>query len=82
LISDPLICPTLPCLQTAIRESVIAALLVVVVRLVAVVIGSYAGATAGGLKPEHQRVFWMSMITQVSVDGSCRVVWWLTLSIS
>jgi hypothetical protein len=44
---------------------VIAALLVVLVRLVAVVIGSHVGASAGGLKPEHQRIFWMSMVTQV-----------------
>ena len=53
-------------LQAAIADSVWVALLVFVMRLAAIMAGSWTGCRAGGVKSEtQQRVFWMSMVTQV-----------------
>lgn len=47
------------------------ALLVVLVRLAAILLGSKVGCDMGGVKQEHKKMFWMSQITQVgsSVRG-------------
>jgi uncharacterized protein HemY len=46
------------------------ALVVFVVRLVAIISGSWTGCHLGGVKSELQRrCFWMSMVTQVSGRG-------------
>ena len=50
------------------------ALLVFVVRLAAIMAGSWLGCQFGGVKAETQRrCFWMSMVTQVG--GGVRGVW-------
>jgi uncharacterized protein HemY len=57
------------------------ALVVFVVRLVAIISGSWSGCQMGGVKSELQRrCFWMSMVTQASGclgagDVSMRGVW-------
>jgi hypothetical protein len=63
--------------QNALAGSLWAAVLVVVVRLAAIAIGSWAGCRAGGVRQEHRKVFWMSQITQVGGLLVGRLVGWL-----
>lgn len=45
----------------------LAAVVVFLVRLVAIYLGSWLGCLASATPGEHRRLFWMSMVTQAGV---------------
>lgn len=53
--------------QSALKDMFGVALVVCVVRLVAIYIGSWLGCYATGTSVEFRRLFWMSMVTQAGV---------------
>ncbi len=52
-------------LQNALRDTIYVALVVTIVRLLAIYFGSLFGGQLSGTNTEHKRLFWMSMVTQV-----------------
>lgn len=52
-------------LQTALKDMLVPALVITVVRLLAIHMGSWLGCYVTGTLTEHRRVFWASMVTQV-----------------
>lgn len=52
-------------LQNALGDTIYVALVVTIVRLLAIYFGSLFGGQLSGTNTEHKRLFWMSMVTQV-----------------
>lgn len=63
------------CLQGALANSLWVAVVVVLVRLLAVACGSWVACTVSGAKLEQRRVFWMSMVTQVRLAMLTICLW-------